>query len=130
MTQRKKVDPKRADRFVSSEAGFKLHRNPGQAPVPGLPNQTTRPARSRGEQKLGLGTLRRERRLTQVELAKKIGIGQDEVSRIENGKDPKLSTVLKYLEGLEVAKVQLAVIYPDGKEATLPLRSAANAKAR
>lgn len=48
----------------------------------------------------GLATIRRMAALTQAEVAKKMGIGQTSVSRIEQREDMLLSTMKHYLEAL------------------------------
>lgn len=44
-----------------------------------------------------LGNLRKLRGITQVELARRIGIHQNNISRLENGSDMQLSTLRNYL---------------------------------
>lgn len=74
----------RADRFTTRSDDYTLHRAPGKPPLPGVERQTTRPAgASSPGRTLGLGTIRRERGLTQAILAEHMGVGQDQVSRVE-----------------------------------------------
>jgi len=52
------------------------------------------------EHKIGLATIRRVAALTQAEVAKKMGIGQTSVSRIEQRDDILLSTMKHYFDAL------------------------------
>lgn len=58
-----------------------------------------------------LAAIRTAGELTQVELAKRLGIGQGSVSNIEGRRDMLLSTLLNYLEatGAEDASVSVTV---------------------
>lgn len=47
-----------------------------------------------------LQELRRSRRVTQVELADRIGVDQRQVSRLEGGGDLLLSSLVRYVEAL------------------------------
>jgi DNA-binding XRE family transcriptional regulator len=49
---------------------------------------------------LNLRELRRQRRLTQARLSKKLKIGQEGVSRIERRQDMNASTLRSYVEGV------------------------------
>lgn len=49
---------------------------------------------------LRLGELRNERGLTQVQLAERMGMTQENVSRIERAEDTQLSTIRRYIEAL------------------------------
>jgi DNA-binding XRE family transcriptional regulator len=49
---------------------------------------------------LNLRELRRQRRLTQARLSKKLKIGQEGVSRIERRQDMNVSTLRSYVEGV------------------------------
>lgn len=60
--------------------------------------------------------IRKEKGLSQKELADRMGIGQTRLSRIENGKvEPGLLTVNLLARGLEVSPVEL-LIDPIGKD--------------
>ena len=48
-----------------------------------------------------LSTLRRARSLTQVAVAQQLGVAQGEVSRIEHQADLLLSTLARYVEGID-----------------------------
>lgn len=47
-----------------------------------------------------LGELRRSLGVTQVEMAKRTGFAQENISRIERSSNPTLSTIARYLEAL------------------------------
>jgi DNA-binding XRE family transcriptional regulator len=49
---------------------------------------------------MNLRELRRQRKLTQARLAKKLKIGQEGVSRIESATDMSISTLRSYMEGV------------------------------
>jgi DNA-binding XRE family transcriptional regulator len=51
-------------------------------------------------EELNLRELRRQRRLTQARLSKKLKIGQEGVSRIERRQDMNVSTLRSYVEGV------------------------------
>ncbi len=64
------------------------------------------------EEELTLRELRRARKLTQVEVAKKLGISQDSVSRLEQRSDILLSTLRKTV-GAMGGKLSLVAEFPD-----------------
>ncbi len=100
-----KIDPERADRFVSQVSDYLLR----------LP-----PAASAGE---SLGAIRHARGVTQAQLAKRLGVEQTHVSRIEQRQDLKVSTVLSYLQALDGDDVELHVTFEDGARIALHLPS-------
>jgi DNA-binding XRE family transcriptional regulator len=51
-------------------------------------------------EEMNLRELRRQRRLTQARLSKKLKIGQEGVSRIERRQDMNVSTLRSYVEGV------------------------------
>ena len=59
-----------------------------------------------------LGEMRRLRKLTQARLSKKLGIGQEGVSRIEKRTDLYVSTLRRYVDGVG-GKLSLVVEFPD-----------------
>lgn len=63
-------------------------------------------------EELNLRGLRRQRRLTQTRLSKKLKIGQEGVSRIEKRTDLYLSTLRSYVEGVG-GELTLMVKFPD-----------------
>jgi DNA-binding Xre family transcriptional regulator len=56
--------------------------------------------------------LRRERGLTQVQLAERLGMTQENVSRIERAEDTQLSTIRRYIEALG-GNLELHAVFED-----------------
>ena len=52
------------------------------------------------QEELSLADLRKAHRITQIELAKKLGVRQATVSQVENSADLYLSTLRKHIEAL------------------------------
>jgi transcriptional regulator with XRE-family HTH domain len=67
-----------------------------------------------------LSALRRARSLTQVAVAEQLGVAQGEVSRIEHQADLLLSTLARYIDGMDGA-VSLLVRFGDGETVELSL---------
>ncbi len=65
-----------------------------------------------------LRELRRARKLTQVRVAKALGITQDSVSRLENRSDLLLSTLRKTIEAMG-GNLSLVAEFPDRKPVVL-----------
>ncbi len=65
-----------------------------------------------------LRDLRRARTLTQKHLAKKLGIGQESVSRLESRSDMMLSTLRNYVEAMG-GKLNLVAEFPGRPPITL-----------
>ena len=63
-------------------------------------------------EELSLRELRRARKLTQARLSKKLKIGQEGISRLEQRTDLHLSTLRHYVEGLG-GKLTLIAEFPD-----------------
>lgn len=63
-------------------------------------------------EELTLRQLRRARKLTQVKIAKKLGITQDSVSRLEKRSDLLLSTLRKTVKAMG-GKLSLVAEFPD-----------------
>ena len=59
-----------------------------------------------------LGELRRESGLSQQAIAEELGVSQVSVSKIERQDDPRLSTLMRYLDALG-ASLELRVVFPD-----------------
>ena len=62
----------------------------------------------------GLAELRRERGLTQTELARRVGVSQSDLSKLERRRDVRLSTLRTYLEALG-GTLRLLFDYPEGR---------------
>jgi len=69
---------------------------------------------------MGLAALRQAAELTQVELARRLGVTQAAISRIEQPHDLLLSTLNAYL-GAIGGRASVIVTFADGHEATLDL---------
>jgi transcriptional regulator with XRE-family HTH domain len=65
-----------------------------------------------------LQALRRAHRLTQEEMAEKLGIGQEGVSRLEKRSDLMLSTLRSYVEALG-GKLSIIAEFPKSKPVRL-----------
>ena len=64
-------------------------------------------------QRIGFEKLRDARRQTQVAVAKKLGVGQGSVSRIEKQSDFLLSTLREYVDALG-GQLELRAVFPEG----------------
>jgi DNA-binding transcriptional regulator YiaG len=69
---------------------------------------------------MGLAALRQAAELTQVELARRLGVTQAAISRIEQPHDLLLSTLNSYL-GAIGGRASVIVTFADGHEAILDL---------
>ena len=69
-------------------------------------------------EELTLKELRKARNITQTNLSKLLGIGQDQVSKMEKRKDLKLSTIAEYVEAIG-GSLSLIVDFPDRKPVVL-----------
>ena len=69
---------------------------------------------------MGLAALRQAAELTQVELARRMGITQAAISRMEQPHDLLLSTLNAYLQAIG-GTARMIVRFADGHEATLDL---------
>jgi DNA-binding XRE family transcriptional regulator len=67
---------------------------------------------------LNLRELRRQQKLTQARLSKKLKIGQEGISRIEKRTDLYLSTLRSYVEGVG-GKLSLVVEFPNRQPVVL-----------
>lgn len=111
-----KGQKERSDRFVAGDDAVVLHRSPGKKSVTGARERVTKRSRQ-----LGLGTVRRERNMSQVEVAKRLGIDQGRVSRLEKRSDVKVSSLVDYLKSVDAENIELDITFNDGKHVTLPL---------
>jgi hypothetical protein len=69
---------------------------------------------------MGLAALRQAAELTQVELARRMGVTQAAISRLEQPHDLLLSTLNAYLQAIG-GTARMIVSFADGHEATLDL---------
>ena len=65
-----------------------------------------------------LDELRQARNITQHQLAEAVGVHQPNISRLENGDDPKLSTLRAYVEALG-GRLELVAIFEDDERFSL-----------
>ena len=65
-----------------------------------------------------LQKLRKAHKLTQVQMAKKLGIGQDGVSRLEQRSDLLISTLRSYVEAMG-GKLSIVAEFPERKPVIL-----------
>lgn len=61
-----------------------------------------------------LEELRAARELTQASLAKILGVGQSEISKIENRADMYVSTLASYVKAMG-GELEICAVFPDGK---------------
>ena len=66
-----------------------------------------------GPPALTLAELRRRAGLTQVQVARRIGISQSDVSKVERRRDVRLSTLRDYLAAVD-ADLRVTAVTPDG----------------
>lgn len=69
-------------------------------------------------EEINLRELRRQQKLTQARLSKKLKIGQEGISRIEKRTDLYLSTLRSYVEGVG-GKLSLVVEFPNRQPVVL-----------
>lgn len=65
-------------------------------------------------QSIELAKLRQSYKLKQSELAKKVGVSQASISKVESGKDVQLSTLQKYIQSLG-GEVKITAKMQDGE---------------
>lgn len=126
MSQRtkNKLDPKRASRFVDKNSDLIVRTAEGK-PVRGFrsePPKAKRGAAPRRRDRLGLATLRRDRELSQEQIAERLGVKQSHISRLEAREDVRVSNLARYLKALGATNVELDITYENGKHATFPLQ--------
>lgn len=69
-------------------------------------------------EELTLQELRKARKITQVKMAKKLGMKQDGISRLENRSDMLLSTLRKVIQGMG-GDLSIVAVFPDRKPVKL-----------
>ncbi len=68
--------------------------------------------REQMEAELRLAALRKRRKASQATLAKKLAVSQSNISQLERGGDPKLSTVADYVGALG-GKLEIIAVFDD-----------------
>ncbi len=69
-------------------------------------------------EEMTLRELRKAHKLTQQRLAKSLGIGQDQISKLEQRSDLLLSTLKNYIEAMG-GKLTILAEFPNGKPVVL-----------
>jgi transcriptional regulator with XRE-family HTH domain len=77
--------------------------------------------------RIGFAALRKARKRTQVELARKLGVNQASVSGMENNSDLLLSTLGRYVHALG-GEVRIQAVFPEATFELTPLSSDAPKK--
>src|ERR1700676_2663288 len=80
-------------------------------------------------EEMTLQELRRARKLTQVRMAKELGIGQDGVSKLEKRADLRISTLRKTIEAMG-GRLSLVAEFPDRDPVVLSGIAEDDAKAK
>ena len=80
--------------------------------------------------RMTLADLRKRSKLSQATVAEALGVGQMQISRLEQRKDPRLSTMQRTVEAMG-GSLTMIVTFPDQEPVVLvPASSAVNKKAR
>jgi DNA-binding XRE family transcriptional regulator len=77
-----------------------------------------RSAKRIAKQHLALRELREARRQTQTSLARRLGVKQVNISRLESRADPRLSTLTKYIDAMG-GRLHLIVEFPEQEPVVL-----------
>ncbi|GAK46642.1 transcriptional regulator [Tepidicaulis marinus] len=88
-----------------------------------LPEERRKKIEAGAQELLALHELREAAELTQVDLAKLVGLSQSAVSQLEKKGDARVSTLSKYVQAIG-GQLELVVKMPNG--ATVSLRSLKN----
>lgn len=90
--------------------------------VEALPDAAERLAAARGEtlEEMRLYALRHNEAVSQVELAGRLDVTQDAISKLENADDVRVSTLRQYLDGLD-ARLELVAVFDNGRRVPLQL---------
>lgn len=67
---------------------------------------------ARVARRMTLAEVRKERKVTQTRIAKELGIGQMQISRLERRKDPRLSTMERTVAAMG-GRLMLLATFPD-----------------
>jgi len=104
---------------------------PVEEVIAGLPLDEQRAIAKRGaeqvakvERRMTLAELRKERKISQAAVAKALGIGQIQISRLEKRKDPRLSTMARTVAAMG-GQLTLTATFPDQDPVVLVASQAA-----
>ena len=93
--------------------------------IAALPKERQKAIKARGaellakvEQRMTLGELRKVRKISQAKVAEALGIGQMQISRLEQRKDPRLSTMQRTVAALG-GRLTMIVTFPDQEPVVL-----------
>jgi DNA-binding XRE family transcriptional regulator len=64
------------------------------------------------EAELRLAALRKHRKASQATIAKRLSVSQSNISQLERGADPRLSTIANYVDALG-GKLELIAVFDD-----------------
>jgi DNA-binding XRE family transcriptional regulator len=78
---------------------------------------------------MALRELRQARNRTQVSMAKRLGVKQVSISRLESREDPRLSTLTKYIDAMG-GRLHLIVEFPEHEPVLLRTAGKTRAKAK
>ena len=70
------------------------------------------------DRRVTLGELRRERNISQTAVAEALGVGQVQISRLEQRKDPRLSTMQRTVAAMG-GRLTLIATFPDQEPVVL-----------
>jgi DNA-directed RNA polymerase specialized sigma subunit len=73
------------------------------------------------EKRMTLAELRKGRKFSQAEVAEALGVGQMQISRLEQRKDPRLSTMQRTVAALG-GKLTMIVTFPDQEPVVLVMK--------
>ncbi len=77
--------------------------------------------------RMTLAELRKERKLSQANMAETLGVGQMQISRLEQRKDPRLSTMKRTVEAMG-GSLTMIVTFPDQEPVVLVTAESAETK--
>jgi predicted XRE-type DNA-binding protein len=101
-----------------------------------LPKERRRAVEARGaellakvERRMTLAELRKGRKISQAAVAEALGIGQMQISRLEQRKDPRLSTMQRTVAAMG-GKLTMLVTFPDQEPVKLVTATGGKKKLR
>lgn len=85
--------------------------------------EESKAAARRELERMGYSKLRKARKLTQAEIAEKLGVSQPSVAALESRTDIMLSTLARYIEALG-GRLEVSAVFPNGSFNLAPPASA------